>query len=92
MKPGSRVITTLTCDAVLGDVPFGGPQYSITGKKIFLYHHACRCGVKRLGVQFFDFVDECGFVTDLEIVENKLASLGECIVDCVAQLEVVYSQ
>ncbi len=91
MKPGSRVITTLTCDAVLGDVPFGGPQYSITGEKIFLYHHACRCG-KDLGCNFLNFFDESGFVTDLELVENKLANLGECIVDCVAQLEVVYSQ
>ena len=73
-------------------MPFGGPQYSSSGEKIFLCNHACQRGVERLGVHFFDFIDDCGFVTDFEIVEDKLANLGECIVDCVAQLEVVYSQ
>ena len=73
-------------------MPFGGPQYSSSGEKIFLYNHACQCGVERLGVHFFDFIDDCGFVTDSEIVEDKLANLGEFIADCVAQLDVVNSQ
>ena len=93
MKHGSRLVVTIwTCDAVVYDVPFGGPQYTVMGEKIFLYHHACHSGVTRLRVLFFDFVDDSGFSTDTEIVVDQLAYLGECIVDAVAHLEVVFAQ
>lgn len=78
-------IWALISDAVVSEVDFGGARLNITEEKIFLYHEVVR-HIASNNFLFFDYVDDCGFSgPDISgDVEQKLADLRECIVDCVA--------